>query len=191
LKIAIFGGTFDPIHCAHLTVAREAVSRLRLDLVLFVPAANPPHKPGAVHADFEDRYRMVALACNGEPQFEASRLEAGSAPSYSIRTIERVKATQQPGDQLFFIIGTDAFAEIRTWRLWEDVINAVEFIVVTRPGHGYAIPEGARVHRLDTLALDVSSSAIRRRLAAGEQPPELPGPVLAYIREHRLYGAHR
>lgn len=189
MRTAIFGGTFDPIHCAHLTVAGEAAQRLKLDQVLFIPAANPPHKPDAVHAGFEDRYRMVELACAGQPGFIPSRLEEGAGKSYSINTLELVRATQAPGDHLFFIIGADAFADIGTWHRWHDVVAAVEFVVVTRPGHDYAVPPGARFHRLDTLALDVSSSAIRASLAAGEAPPELPSSVLAYIRKHKLYGA--
>lgn len=186
MRTALFGGTFDPIHCAHLQVAREAAEKFALDRVLFIPAANPPHKPGAVHAGFEDRYRMVELACAGEPLFTPSRLEAGAQKSYSIHTIERVHA-EAPADTLLFIIGADAFAEIATWFRWKDVVDAVEFIVVTRPGHVYSVPGGAKVHRLDTLALDVSSSSIRRRLMEGAATPELPEPVRAYICSHGLY----
>lgn len=183
-KIAIFGGTFDPVHTAHLIVAREAADQFELDRVLFVPAANPPHK--STGADYEHRYRMVELACAGEPRFVPSRLEAGRAISYSIVTIERVRA-ESPADTLYFVIGADAFAEIRSWYRWEDVARGVDFIVVTRPGHPYDAPPGARVHRLDTLALPVSSSQIRRKLAAASDPKELPRPVLDYIRRNNLY----
>ena len=89
---------------------------------------------------------------------------------------------------MFFIIGADAFAEIRSWYRWEDVIASVEFIVVARPGHLYVPPPGARVHRLETVALPVSSSEIRKALARGDNPPELPDAVTAYIRDHHLYG---
>lgn len=188
MKLAIFGGTFDPIHSAHLTVAREAAAKFELDQVLFVPAANPPHKTD-LSAGYEDRYRMVELACQGEPRFVPSRLEAGAQTSYSIDTINRVRRELRPEDQLFFLIGADAFADIRQWRRSDEVIAAVDFIVVTRPGHEYETPPGARVHRLDTLALPVSSSEIRQQLAAGKEPAELPPPVLAYIRERHLYGA--
>ncbi|MBS1876395.1 MAG: nicotinate (nicotinamide) nucleotide adenylyltransferase [Acidobacteria bacterium] len=189
MKTAIFGGTFDPVHCAHLTVAREAALGFGIDKVLFVVAANPPHKPNATHAPFEDRYRMVELACEGEPLFAPSRLEEGAERSYSIHTIERVRAGLGSDDALLFIIGADAFAEIESWRRWRDVMQAVEFIVVTRPGHVYRTPVGARVHRLDTLALPVSSTDLRRRLGAGEQPAELPSPVYRYILDKHLYGA--
>ncbi len=219
MKIAIFGGTFDPVHSAHLALAREAARGCGLGRVLFVPASRPPHKSGATVAGYEDRYRMVELACEGEPSFEASRLEEGQERSYSIDTIERVRAglglrpcdpfgpladargsvlapnrdrkgaDLAAGDELFFLIGADAFAEITTWRRWQDVVRAVRFIVAARPGHDYAVPPGAAVERLDTVALAVSSSSIRAKLAAGENPPELPPAVLAYIRERGLYAA--
>jgi nicotinate-nucleotide adenylyltransferase len=187
LRLAIFGGTFDPIHCAHLAVAREAARAFALDRVLFVPAATPPHKQRPDCASYKDRLRMVELACAGEPAFEASRLEAGKEKSYSIRTIGRVKAGLKTEDQLYFLIGADAFAEVRTWYRWKEVVEAVEFIVVTRPGHDYEAPPGARINRLDSLALPVSSSEIRRRLARGEEPDEVPAAVMAYIRERGLY----
>ena len=186
-RIAVFGGTFDPIHSAHLTVAREAVRAFTLDQVLFVPASRPPHKSGSTDAGYEDRYRMIELACQGEPRFVPSRIEEGEGKSYSILTIEKLRAGLSPADRLFFLIGADAFAEITTWHRWHDVLAAVEFIVVTRPGHDYDAPAGARVHRLETVALPVSSSSIRDRLAAGADPAELPPAVLAYIRERGLY----
>jgi nicotinate-nucleotide adenylyltransferase len=94
---------------------------------------------------------------------------------------------QAPGLTVFFIIGADAFAEIRTWYRWEDVVASVEFIVVTRPGHTYLSPPGARVQRLETVALPVSSSEIRNALARRESPPDLPPQITRYIRERGLY----
>ena len=132
-------------------------------------------------ASYADRYRMVELACAADPRFSASRLEEGDAQSYSVDTIERVGGTP------FFIIGADAFAEIESWHRWRDVVRLAEFIVVTRPGHEYRVPEGAKVHRLDTLALPVSSSEIRRKLGAGQIPPELPPEVGRHIANQGLY----
>jgi nicotinate-nucleotide adenylyltransferase len=182
MRTAIFGGTFDPVHSAHLVVAHEAAEAFALDRVLFIPAANPPHKEAG--APYEDRFRMVELACAADPRLVPSRLEAGVEKSYSILTIERLRA---PGETLFFIIGADAFADIRSWRRWQDVVAGVEFIVVTRPGHVYDSPSGARVRRLETIALPVSSSEIRQELSKGLVPPDLPPAVAEYIHAHGLY----
>lgn len=187
MRLAILGGTFDPIHNAHLALAREAASHCHLDKVLFVPAAHPPHKSGVTYAGYEDRVRMAELACAGDSRFEVSRLEQNTS-SYSIDTITKVRAQLGAGDTLFFLIGADAFAEIQTWRRWREVVSAVKFIVVSRPGHDYEVPEGAAVERLETVDLPYSSSAIRRALAAGERPREVPEAVLDYIYERRLYG---
>jgi len=185
LKIAIFGGTFDPIHGAHLAIAREALQQFALDRILFVPAGNPPHK--AAGTPYEHRFRMVELACASEPRFEASRLEEGNHKSYSILTIEKLRPTLNPDDELFFLIGADAFDELPSWHRWQDVARLVEFLVVTRPGHEIRpIPE-ARVRRLESVALPASSSEIRAELARGEAPPDLPREVLRYIREQDLY----
>lgn len=182
MKTAIFGGTFNPIHTAHLAMARAAADAFALDRVLFIPAGNPPHKETST--PYEHRLRMVEIACAADPRFVASRMEEGNEKSYSIHTIERVKAG---GDQVYFIIGSDAFAEIETWYRWEDVLGAVEFIVVSRPGHAIQAPPGARVHPLDTVELPVSSSEIRRALARGETPEVVPPAVLEYIRANGLH----
>lgn len=188
LHSAIFGGTFDPIHNAHLAVARAARDRFGLDRVLLIPAATPPHKQGRAVEEWAHRYAMVELACRGERDLEASSLESGARPSYSIETIERVAAGLPAGSRLSFLIGADAFAEIESWHRWQDVVRAVDFLVVSRPGHEYRLPAGARVQVLDGVHMHVSSSVIREKLARCEAPEELPGPVFAYIREHRLYG---
>ena len=188
LNIAIFGGTFDPIHQAHIAVARAARDRFALDRVLLIPNAVPPHKQGSLGASFEERLEMVRLACEGETAMEASALEQGTARSYSADTIAKVRASLTPRDRLFFVIGADAFAEIGTWYRTAEVLAAVDFIVVARPGHTFATPAGARVYPLDSVHLDVSSSDIREKLAQGEPPPDLAPAVFDYIRAHRLYG---
>ena len=187
MKLALFGGTFDPIHNAHLSLARMAADRFHLDRVLFVPSFHPPHKAGITHAPYEDRVRMAELACRDQPCFEVSRLEEGTARSYSIDTIEKVRGGLASGDELYFLIGADAFAEIRTWHRWQDVAHKVCFLVVSRPGHVYDVPAGVSLYRLDSLDLPVSSSDVRRALAAGERPAEVPASVLEYTDRHRLY----
>jgi nicotinate-nucleotide adenylyltransferase len=129
---------------------------------------------------------MVNLACAVDPRFEASRLEEGGSTSYSIHTIERVQESIQP-DPLYFLIGADAFAEIRSWHRWQEVARAVVFIVVSRPGAVYEIPEETSVLKLEDVDLPVSSSDIRSRLAEGDSSVPLPSLVAAYIRTHNLY----
>jgi nicotinate-nucleotide adenylyltransferase len=188
---ALFGGTFDPIHNAHLKIARAAADRFDLARVLFVPAAHPPHKPAGAVAAWEDRVHMAELACAVDPRFEVSLVEgpdpASPAPSYSIVAIEKLKA--QGYRQLSFLIGGDAFAEIRTWYRWRDVAAEVEFIVVTRPGSdpNLNVPPGAIVHELDGLELPTSSSEVRRLLAENAASIPVPDAVLRYIRDHGLY----
>jgi nicotinate-nucleotide adenylyltransferase len=192
---ALFGGTFDPIHNGHLEIARAAAERFGLGRVLFVPAGNPPHKPGGVTAPWEDRARMVELACadagEGDERFEVSRIEApvDGGRSYSIVTIEKLLAMGYA--PLSFLIGADAFREIRTWHRWREVVAAVEFIVVTRPGASFEIPAGARVRELGGLDLPVSSSDIRKQVADGAEEVAVPAAVLTYIRERGLYGSTR
>jgi nicotinate-nucleotide adenylyltransferase len=186
LRLGIFGGTFDPIHCAHIAIAEAARDTFALERVLVIPAANPPHKSNSA-ASYEHRYRMVELACAGHARLEPSRLEAGEQQSYSISTIERIREQVGPAAQLFFIIGADAFAEITTWRRWRDVVANVEFVVVTRPSANYAVPDGARVHRLDEVLLPVSSSGVRASLALGDRPGALSPAVYDYIQVNRLY----
>jgi nicotinate-nucleotide adenylyltransferase len=184
-RTALFGGTFDPVHNAHLEIARAAADRFGLEKILFVPAANPPHKPGGAAAGYEDRVRMAELACAVDARFEVSRIEAGTARAYSIVTIEKLRA--QGITPLAFLIGADAFREICTWHRWRDVVALVEFIVVTRPGSSWEAPAGAVVHELGGLDLAVSSSDIRAELGAGVLDVPLPAAVRAYIRERRLY----
>jgi nicotinate-nucleotide adenylyltransferase len=187
-RVCLFGGTFDPIHNAHLEIADEALRRFSLSEIVFVPAANPPHKTSEVSTPYADRLRMVELACAGHPAFSVSRLEEHDGKSYTVETLEKVRAAFEPGDELFFLIGADAFDELETWHRWRDVLKLTEFIIVSRPGTKYHIPEGARVVPLEGLSLPVSSSTIRGRLAEGADTPEVPSQVRRYIEERGLYG---
>lgn len=188
-RICLFGGTFDPIHIAHLRIANEALKHFSLNRVLFVPAANPPHKPNEIVSSFEDRFRMVEIAVAPYPSFVVSRIESTGTPNYTVDTVERFRKDLSPQDQLFFLIGADAFGEIQTWHRWEDLLKLIQFIVVSRPGENFIEPPGASVHRLEGLDLHISSSEIRQRLAAGESVTEVPAEVREYIVQRGLYGA--
>jgi len=195
VRLAVFGGTLGPLHNGHLEIARRAADDLGLDRVLFVTSCRPPHKRDREHADYESRTRMVELACEDDPRFEASRLEApdevNADASYSVHTIERVHETLGSNDRLFFLMGADAFGDLRIWYRLEDVLPLVEFIVAARPGSGpERAPErpGLRVHWITTTDNPVSATEIRRRAAAGEPLDGLTPPAVAdYIREKELY----
>jgi nicotinate-nucleotide adenylyltransferase len=171
--IALFGGSFDPIHEGHLAIAR-AVVRLGYAPVTLIPSGNPPHKP--LRTAFDHRLAMAKLVWG-----DVSDVEGRPGRSYTYDTLQLFPPPRA------FVIGADAFAEIETWHRWREVLSLTEFLVVSRPGHDYRIPEGARVRRIDSLAIGVSSSAIREQLAHGEKPEGLPVCVYDYIREHGLY----
>ena len=186
-RLCLFGGTFDPIHSAHLRIAEEARRKFSLDRVLFVPAGSPPHKVAAGVTPYEDRLRMVEIACQPYPYFEVSTLEKGEGQSFTVDTVERFRETIGPEDRLYFLIGADAFDEIESWNRWQELVAMIDFIVVTRPGGRYNVPPGARIHRLEGLELAVSSSAIRLRLSQHEPTPELPAKVREFIDSRGLY----
>jgi len=142
LNVGLFGGTFDPIHRGHLTVARAAQQRFALNRILFVPAAAPPHKQGQQLTPYTHRYAMVSLAVRGEKSFIPSPMESpetrGDTPSYSIDTVRRLKQQLKRSDRLFFLIGMDQFQDIAKWREPEALLCETEFIVMNRPGWSLA-----------------------------------------------------
>src|SRR5262249_24347158 len=130
MKIAFFGGTFDPVHRGHLEVARAAAKRFDLSRVYFSPADIPPHKQKRKLASFEHRFAMVALATAGDKRFIPSLLDAHTgAPNYSLETVRRLKNTLGKSDRLYFLIGMDAFEEIGTWYKPVELLHECEFIV--------------------------------------------------------------
>jgi nicotinate-nucleotide adenylyltransferase len=175
-----------------MAVARTAAEKFHLNRVLLIPNYRPPHKGGKTHAPYEDRFRMVEIACGdlnraGGTRFEASRLEDGSGSSYSIDTIQKVRATLQPKDELFFIIGADAFSDLPSWHRWRDVAHAVRFIVAARPGYSYDAPGEAKAERLDEINFTTSSSDLRKRIGNGDSKLDAPDGVIEYIRSRALY----
>jgi nicotinate-nucleotide adenylyltransferase len=131
---------------------------------------------------------MVEIACARTPEFVPSRIEEFDEVSYSIQTIQRVKATAGPDAVVEVLIGAAAVCALPTRHRGSAVGRAGSVILVSRPGHHYHAPPGSTVFRLETVALPVSSSALRERLAAGEQPAEIPAPVMEYIKANGLYG---
>jgi nicotinate-nucleotide adenylyltransferase len=156
MNVAIFGGTFDPIHRGHLAVARAAADRYKLGKIYFVPADIPPHKQKQPLTPYYHRFAMIALAVQGEKNFIPSLLEApevilseGKLASYSIDTVRRFKQSLKKSDRLFFLIGIDAFLDIAKWRSPLELLNECEFIVASRPKYSLSdvaksLPESMR-----------------------------------------------
>ena len=150
MRIAFFGGTFDPVHLGHLAVAHAAAEKFSLGRIYFAPADLPPHKQKRKLTDFQHRFAMLALATANDPRFVPSLLDAHTGqPNYSLETVRRLKGSLKKGDKLYFLIGIDAFRDISTWHKPVELLSEVEFIVVSRPGYsladvGQALPESLR-----------------------------------------------
>ncbi len=213
-RIGILGGTFNPVHCGHLTVAAAVQRRFSLDRVLFIPSSIPPHKSSKGIASPDERLKMVELAVRGRSKFAPSDIEIKArGKSYSIQTLKKIKKIY-PGAWLFFILGVDAFLEIETWREWERVLGECLLIVVTRPGYRLKEAEdvlgddycgrvcwvsnldrireelflGHRIFILPIGALDISSTEIRERIGEGRSIRGfVPAAVEDYIEKHGLY----
>lgn len=212
MKIGIMGGTFNPIHNAHLRIAEEVRDFLALDKVIFIPAAEPPHKPLAGDLPFEHRYEMVRLAIAENPFFDISDLEKRrGGKSYSIDTLRTLRA-EFPADELYFIIGSDSFMDIGAWREYRAIFCCSNIVVVERPGSIVAAPDkalpvaiadefefvaeerrlkhvsGHSVYYMEGTPLDISSSGIRGLVKLGRSIRYLlPDAVEHYIQEKRLY----
>jgi nicotinate-nucleotide adenylyltransferase len=201
MRIAFFGGTFDPIHCGHLRIAQAAADAFALDRVLFAPAAVQPLKSEPPAASFQDRLAMVRLAVADKyPRFVASDLDAprlDAAPNYTVDTLTAL-AEDWPGAELFVVAGADSFLDLRRWRQPDRLLAMAQWIVVSRPDVPlresdlacavHTPQERAKVHLLTNVHEDVSATELRRRLRAGE-PWEglLPAAVEQFIAEHGLY----
>jgi nicotinate-nucleotide adenylyltransferase len=209
--VGLLGGTFDPIHCGHLAVARAAQRALTLDRVWFVPSARPPHRPDSPQASEYHRVAMIRLATQAGIGWEVSDLELRRhGPSYTYDTLTTLGRDGLAPSQIFFITGADAFAEIATWYRYPEVLDLAHFVVVARPGFSIealrgrvpaladrmiqpaelADPSTPRVILVAADTPDVSSTAIRSRVARRESLDGLvPSAVSAYISQHDLYSS--
>ena len=210
-RVALFGGSFNPIHHGHLLLADEVAELLALDRVIFMPAARPPHKDAADLAPAADRHAMVALAIHGHARFEVSDLEGRRAgPSYTVDTLAALAGS---GDELFLLVGSETFLDLLTWKDAERVAGLARLVVVPRSGSPFDAqsaqaqkvlreightrfvdasappsPEGVIVAR--ARSLDISASDLRRRAREGRSLAyRLPETVIAYIRARGLYRA--
>lgn len=184
------GGTFDPIHHGHLVAASEVQSLLDLDEVIFVPTGQPWQKAGRDVAAAEHRYLMTVIATASNPRFQVSRVDVErEGPTYTLDTLRDLRA-QRPDDQLFFITGADALAQILSWKGAEELFDLAHFVGVTRPGHVLSddgLPQD-RVTLLEVPAMAISSTDCRERTAQGEPVWYLvPDGVVQYIGKHHLY----
>ena len=200
-SLGVFGGTFDPIHLAHLAVAEEAAETLGLERVLFVPVGEPPHKPGRAITAAEDRLAMVELAIAGNPRFRADRIELDRpGPSYTVDTLTALQAarlTTGPTADLTLVLSAEAFLGLLSWREPRRVLELARVVVAPRDGYPDAGPEFLAEHLpdladratfLDGPRLRLSASELRARAASGRSLRYLvPDAVAAYIGDHGLY----
>ncbi len=213
-RAAIYGGTFDPVHNGHLTVARSVAQLFALDRLIFVPACTPPHKRGAGISPAFHRFAMLVLATEDDAGFSISTIELDEPERpYAVDTVARIQEQLGSDSRLFFIMGADSWAEITTWFEWEKLLRTCDQIVVTRPGYELVEANGAAVsdvrgmseddvsvliegHRerqaffTDAAILDVSATAIRAAARAGDSEKlreSVPETVANYIEKYELY----
>ena len=211
-RIGVIGGTFDPIHVGHLEAAEAARRELALDEIRVIPAHDPPHRRVDPHASGFHRFALVALAIAGRPGYRACDMELRrDGPSYTALTLRDLHARGWRPPQLFFILGTDAFADIGTWHDYPAILDAANFVVIARPGttldmalartpdltararrppDGVSTGAGTSIFLVEAATSDVSSTDLRARLASGTSIDGLVPPGVAqHIRAHHLYGA--
>ena len=212
MKIGILGGTFDPIHLGHLRTAEEVGEKLGLEKVFLIPSASPPHKTNGPVTPFQHRLAMARMAAQASPLLEAMDIE-GQRPglSYSIETLKELQQMHCPEPELFFILGTDAFLEIETWREYRRLFDYAHFVVIQRAGHEekkidsflmhvreditrtgdpgvYTTSFGMIIMIMTSTFLELSSTRIRQMVAQGRSIHFLvPETVRKYILREGLY----
>lgn len=208
MRIGLLGGTFDPIHVGHLRLARAAGRALRLDRMVFVPARQPWHKTRQV-TPYVDRYAMLALALAGHPHWRPLSIppaRGDDGPTYSVDEVGWLRS-KYPGDEIFFLLGADAFHDLPSWKDYQRLLRMCDFILVPRAGQtltelAAVLPDdmircvhadrielatGRNIHWLPRFRSHISSTAVRQRLAAGQATRQVPSAVAEYACRAELY----
>jgi len=211
-RIALYGGTFDPVHAGHIEIARRVSQLFEIEKVVFIPAQMAPHKIGRPVTEPIHRYAMLALATQSDPQLSISSFELDNPDRrYTVDTVAHFQRVLGDETELFFIMGADSWSEITTWREWERLLTMTNHIVVTRPGYEplttdvgaigerivdlrgtfiRATPGTPGIFFTDMVMKDVSATRIRRVASEGrtnELTDLLPPPVLEYIKKYGIY----
>ena len=210
-RLGFYGGSFDPPHLGHLAIARAVTEQFSLDEFVFIPAFHAPHKVRLKPTPPIDRYAMLCLATNEDPQITVSRIEI-EAPHrpYSVETLTRLNE-ELADDDLFFVIGADSWMDITTWREWERVLTLANIIVVTRPGveigfdqvtdeirsrivdirGSLTVPDhrDRKIYFTDIVQIDVSATDIRRKVREGDGSwqDNVPAEVAKYVEKYQIY----
>jgi nicotinate-nucleotide adenylyltransferase len=192
-KVGLFGGSFDPVHNAHLALAHAALAALKLDHVRWIPAGQPWQKSGTAMSPAEHREAMVRLAIADEPRFVLDRIEIERpGPSYTLDTVRELTAAH-PGTQWFLILGHDQYAGLHTWGGWRELLGLVTLAVANRPGAQVHVDPAVRAFPVQPVPLpmlDVSATVVRQAAASGADISKLvPAQVASYIEIHGLYRA--
>lgn len=183
--IGILGGTFDPVHNAHLAIARLAIEKLRIERILWIPTGRPPYRKAPV-ASVEHRVAMLKLALAGEPRYEIDQRElAPGASGYTVDTLQSLRAELGTAAPIFLLMGGDQLSKFESWHRPDDVARLADIVVFARAGWKAL---GRRARLVPMEPLDISASDIRSRIARGEDISALvPREVANYIARHRLY----
>ena len=198
MNVGILGGTFDPVHLGHLSIAESAIEQASLDRVLFIPAGHPRLKQAEPTASVLDRLEMVRLATTDNPRFKVCDLEAHRpGPTYTVDTLTQLTNKLGSTSNLFFILGLDVLGQLDRWKDPVRVLELCQILVSDRPGEQQfdwadfycRVPEAeGRVLTINAPLIDISATKLRRKVAAGENlAGETPKLVAEYINEQRLY----